>query len=176
MCLVLWAWANVTSLFPSCSVSPVRLNPSCTVTAILSPRVRSWVKCEPVFPGSVAESKKEKRKKKLEKERKKKIITVLALYKVRLGNLKLLWVQPSHGAGTGKKCLPICWNVASVRLRDSHLWTALRFGQGKKSKRKDEAEKATAQLVPCQWRELVEETLKSSAQNQNKTPLFCSLK
>lgn len=41
------------------------------MTAILSPRVRSWVKCEPVFPGSIAESKKEKRKK--IKTRKKKI-------------------------------------------------------------------------------------------------------
>lgn len=48
-------------------------------------------------------AKRRKVKKKLKKERKKKIITVLALYKVRLGNLKLLWVQPSHGAGTGKK-------------------------------------------------------------------------
>lgn len=62
----------MTSLFPSCSVSPVRLNPSCTVTAILSQRVRSWVKCEPVFPGSVAESKKEKSKKKIGKRKKKK--------------------------------------------------------------------------------------------------------
>lgn len=111
MCLVLWAWADVTSLFPSCSLSPVRLNPSCTVAAILSPRVRSWVKCEPVFPGSLAESKKGEKKKKIKDKKEKKMIPVLALYKVRLGNLRLLRVQPSRGAGTGKKCLSISWNT-----------------------------------------------------------------
>lgn len=41
-----------------------------------------------------------------------------------------------------------------------------------RKKKKDEAEKASAQLVPHQWRELVEGTWKSSPQNQNKTPLF----
>lgn len=69
----------LTSLFPSCSMSPARLNPSCTATAILSQRVRSWVECQAVFPGGVVESKKEKRK--------KKKIPALALHKPGLGAL-----------------------------------------------------------------------------------------
>lgn len=176
MCLVLWAWANVTSLFPSCSVSPVRLNPSCTVTAILSQRVRSWVKCEPVFPGSVAESKKEKRKKKIEKRKKKNYPST--------GTVQSQAWEPQIAVGS-----TITWSRHWQKMSSYLLKRCLRetlgltfmnsitlWAEAKKNKRKDEAEKATAQLVPCQWRELVEETLKSSPQNQNKTPLFCSLK
>lgn len=176
MCLVLWAWANVTSLFPSCSVSPVRLNPSCTVTAILSQRVRSWVKCEPVFPGSVAESKKEKSKKKIEKRKKKNYPST--------GTVQSQAWEPQIAVGS-----TITWSrhwqknvfLSAEMLPPWDFGTHIyeqryALGREKKNKRKNEAEKATAQLVPCQWRELVEETLKSSPQNQNKTPLFCSLK
>lgn len=115
-------------------------------------------------PRQCVESKKEKRKK-----------IPLALHKPGLGILKYSRLNHYREQALAKSVFLNSETLPTRMLWDSQLFE---WGWEKKKTKKTpkKTEKATAHVIPQQWRELTERTLKSSQHQKKKIPLASNLK